>query len=399
MIKIILLFIIFLTMVKADRLNTYLLVDDCFCKYKKSNGEVKKSTIIRTIINTDYLKIFNKNKIVVSVNYTGFNRSSYNSKYKIPIGDFDALNVTNLYYSRKLPGDFIFTMGIINYKTPRFNNNTIYNGVNGIGIYGLIDFELESCLLTYKKKNFDITAGTISKGMYLNTAFVLDTNNHTDSASKLLKAFNGSNGYVAIVNYKQDDELNYSFNYYNYKEVIYNVKSKTLNLVGFEAKYDRTSTVGDILYGVLSYSKTNGDSSGFKEMDKFNKVSNSYYGKYKTNGYNLLLGYNYTIDEFYKKHSLMLGCEYKHSSGGYDNIAIGTPFSSNNGGAIGNTIKLYSIFTVNRNFLVNVMYGRYINNTNKVTMIHGIPLTKSIDDGGYGVIKSSVFNIGFIYKF
>jgi len=399
MIKIILLFIMFLTIVKADRFNAYLLIDDCFCNYENSNGEVKKSTLTRTIINTDYLKIFNKNKFVVSVNYTGFNKSSYNNKYKIPIGDFHVLNATNFYYSRKLLNDFIFTIGIINYKTPRFNNNTIYNSINGIGIYGLIDFELESCLITYKKKNFDITTGVISKGKYVDTTYVLNTNNHTDLTSKLLKAFNGSNGYVTIINYKQNDKLSYSFNYYNYKEFIYNIKSKTLNLVGFETKYDRTSTVGDMFYGILSISKTNGDSSGFKKIDKPNKISNKYYGKYKTNGYNLLLGYNYTIDEFYGKHSMMLGCEYKYSSDGYDNIAIGAPFSLNNGGAVGSTIKLYGIYTVNRNFLLNIMYGKYINGTNKVTMLHGIPLTKPIDSNTHGAVKSDVFNMGLIYKF
>jgi len=399
MIKVLIFLVLAAVVTNADRLNSYLLVDDAYGSYEKADGVKDKDTLTRTIINMDYLMLRGKNKFVISANYTGFNKRSYNNKYKIMIGDFDVLNTTNFYYSRMLTNNFVFTIGIVNYKTPNFNNNTIYNSINGIGIYGLVDFELESCLLTYRTNKFDVTTGTISKGKYTDTAYVLDTNDHTQQSSKLLKAFNGSSGYVLLANYKHNDELTFSFNYYHYNEVLLKVNSKTLDLVGFETKYDRSTTVGDILYGIVSYSNTKGDSTGFKTIDPPAPISNKYYGEYETHGYNILLGYNYTIDEFINKHSLLVGLEYKYSSDGYDSMTIGSPFSLNNGGAIGSTVKAYSIYTINRNFLINVMYANYINGTGKTTMIHGIPLTTKINDRTYGGVKASVFSMGLIYKF
>jgi hypothetical protein len=384
-------------MFKSD---TYLLYDKAVGYGITSQDETKTCSTGKTVLKTDILYLKDNNKLVLGVNYTGISDYCYNNKYKIPIGKFDVLNVTDLYYSRALFNNLIVTAGIVNFETGSFNNTGLYNAINGIGIYGLVDFELEALLLSYRTKHAIITAGAISKGKYTETAYVLKTNDNTDYSHDILNAFNGSNGYALLINSMITSELTLDFNFYKYNEILMGIKSKKLYLAGLDLKYDRTETLGDVFYLVLSASRTKGDSTEFREHDNGGyPYSNAYYGKYDVNGYSAIAGYAKTFDSMFFNREIQLGIEGKYVSCGYDNLSVGMPISIEINSALGWSYKTYLIATIKRNFLFKFVYGEYLNGTNKTTQLHGVPVTSTIDDKTLTSKSMRAFSFGFIYKF
>jgi len=380
--------------------NTYLSYDKAYGVIDPSYFKNNKGIVDRTILDTNVIFMNNKNKFVMNINYTGFNGMGYNNKYKMFIGNFDTLNVTNLYYTRSITDRLKASIGIFNFKADSFNITGLYNSNNSIGIYGLVDFELEGILLSYKYKDVMITAGRISKGTVTETTYVLNTNKNTAESKRLLSALNGSKGFVVMAKYSMTKEIDMEFNYFNYDETLLGVSVKKLNLLALDMRYDKMETDGYSLYGSISYSDIKGDSTGFRTLDNGGYgFSNAYYDKYKVSGYSLLLNASKSLDNIIMGRDLLIGLEGKYVSAGYDNLAIGIPLSINNSGAVGYTAKLFCVATINRNFLIKTMIGRYFNGTGKTTQIHGVPVVTDIDNNGIGTNAMSIFSLGLIYKF
>jgi len=380
--------------------NTYLLMDKAVGYYNSpiDDGDRDNGTLVRTVLRNNTLLLIDKDKIASTISYIGVTGTGYNNKYKHQLGDYDVINVENFYYTKHLINNLYLTTGILNFKTGSFNNTDLYDSTNGIGIYGLVDFELEGLLLTWRDRDTIITGGRISKGEFVDTAYVMDTNQYTYDNRKTMKAFNGSYGYTVLIKSDITDKLSMDFNYYTYKEILYDAGTKDLKLVGIEFVYDRLETIGDTFYIIGSMSKTKGDST---LLNKFIETppSNSYFGKYETHGYSLLLGYSKIFDDVILHRSMRLGFEGKYVSPGYDNMTVGVPLSINNSGALGYTFKMYDTITIKKDFMVKAMFGYYKNTTNKTTQIFGVPKTSPIDEYSATYEDMVAFSIGFIYKF
>lgn len=308
-------------------------------------------TSINTNINLD------NSKIVISPSLFITTDNVYNNTVKSEVTPLMALYLNSLYYTYGVSDNLKMSIGLFPFRKGSFYEYS-YNG-NRLGnlLYGVSDITLQGGMLTYETTNNIFSVGYAKFDMFF----------------KSFKDFKETNGYITYDSYKDSggviviDKFKYNnlyieFNFMDANQYVNDFKLINTKLFGLGLAYDDEEITGSTYYTILTYNTTNGDTTSLSPINAYFETEQYLFGKFKSYGNTLLVGYKKDIDNIVFNKDLIFNIEYLYRSRGSYSLIAGPPLSDTSYSDIGITFQTSLGVRLNRNNIIKLKYLNYDSN-------------------------------------
>lgn len=318
--------------------------------YSYINSSENNANQLDMVINNDmYL---DDHRLTASPGFYLYDRSSYNRVVKEDVSKIRAIYLNELFYTYSPDERLSLSIGLFPFRKGSLYEHSFNNNKIGMGLYTITDAVLQGIILTYKN-DYTIQLGTVAYERYF----------------KSFKDYDEGDGPLTLDSYRKSgiDYLMYKnkYNKFNYElyymymyQYVLNKEIINTDSVSLAVSYDDEDVSGRVYYGILSASKSEGDTSPLiNNVEIINK--DTHFGSFETSGYYFLLGIKQEYDNALFGKDVMLGFEYSYRNRGYHSLLAGRPLSPHSYGDIGSFYNAFVGIRVTRDFLIKARYFKY----------------------------------------
>jgi len=304
----------------------------------------KRDTVNRVSITIRDEWIEDDTKTVIDLGYVGSDNEMYNNMFKDTMRAISIFYVNELYVSKGI-GDYTINVGQFMFRKGTFHEYSFNGNRVGNGIYGTIEDNMQGLIVT---KRIDSTSAMAIGKVWTNKWFDTIVNDY-----KQKDFYTDSNAWLLIYK-KQIQDVYAEANAYRVNTYMNGNDIGNTNLLNVGADYNKEDTTGVILYGFMSYSESELDTTKLSPIGRGFETKSIFFGEHKSSGLMTLLGFKKLYDIGTKEY--FAGAEVEHITEGYHNHAIGKPFELYEYSNIGITKNIYAGIKLNRNATLRLRY-------------------------------------------
>jgi hypothetical protein len=333
------------------------------------------------VINNDFYT--NKGKFVFSPGFYYVDNQTYNSIIKHNVNEMKALYINELYYTHDVIKGLSVSAGVFPFRKGTFYELSFNDERIGNGIFNVIDVTMQGVIATCKTSNNIFSFGKINFDKYFKSFYDHDKQNGAISYD----SYAGSGGYFIVdkVNY---DNWYLEGNLYKIDQIVNGYKIISSDIASLAVSYDDQEVNGNTYYSTLTFSNSRGDSSALSPTGSTFINKEYYFGDFKTNGYNIMVGFKKEFDNIVFNKDVSFGVEYMYKSPGYHSLLAGKPISPYSYGEIGYTTNINVGLRLDKDNVLKLRYCDY-DQRGKTTMKGLTPVSTSIDNVNNAVEHSN----------
>ncbi len=335
--------------------------------------ENKHATIYEANLYSDFY--YNDYKLGTSIGMYKTNRPFFNTNIKQYSPQVNMYRFNEFYLTRKLNENFDISIGLFPFKKGRFYEHSFNGNKRGIGIYTLTDLPMQGGIVTYNNGKHKVQIGNVGYERWFKSYH--DEIEQTNMSN--YRTFNGSR--MDFISYEWQCEKWYTKLLYTdiEQKIMGNVVNET-NGFTFALEYDDQIDTGRTYYGIVSFTKTDGDNRKLSPAGGSYENDIMYFGKYKTNGNFLLLGVKQELDSIIFNRDVAVGFEYMRRSYGHHTLLAGKPISYESSGDVGEVYNTFVGLRVDKSKLLKLRYYHY-DSGGKMTKAPHTPIVNGVPNG------------------
>lgn len=392
--KILILLIYCSWLIAESNFSGYLDISTTSETIQRYNGQKEDISNQRVDMNFNYDRYWDNGKLTISQGYFKSNES-YNIIFEDLTKPMEVYYLNELSYEFNINDYMGVTAGLLPFKKGSFHEYSFTGDVNGNGLMLAGSQILNGVFLSMRDDNWMHIIGYGKKDKLIKSEYNLISNKTIIRTNRAEYDYKGSGGLFAISKYEKDKHR-VEFNYFDVDVYINDIKVVNTNIVGMGYSWDDIEYSGNLLYGILMYSNTKGDSVGLNPLNtKF--IGHGYhFGEISTEGIQYLLGYKYITNIPLIDRDVYFNLEYLNTKPGYFNVMTGRPYDFYSYGKYGEVYNVSVGLQYDKNILFKLRYCNYLN-SGQIIPIGGVSETiNSIDSSAE---KDSALTLQLIYKF